>query len=46
MTEDEAAAQEKAGGFVAQQQEAAEADLDKLLAEAELATDDKEAPQA
>src|SRR5581483_5052064 len=45
-SEDEAAAQEKAGGFVAQQPEAADADLDKLLAEAELATDGKEAPQA
>jgi large subunit ribosomal protein L9 len=40
-SEDEAAAQEKAGGFVSQQQaEAAEADLDKLLAEAEEATDE------
>jgi large subunit ribosomal protein L9 len=39
-SEDEAAAQEKAGGFVsAQQAESQEqADLDKLLAEAELAT--------
>jgi len=37
-SEDEAAAQEKAGGFVAQQAETAEADLDKLLAEAEEAT--------
>ena len=36
-SEGEAAAQEKAGGFVPQQAEAeAEADLDKLLAEAEL----------
>jgi large subunit ribosomal protein L9 len=45
-SEDEAVAQEKAGGFVAQQPEAADADLDKLLAEAELATGDAEAPQA
>ena len=38
-SEDEAAAQEKAGGFVTQQAEdQAQADLDKLLAEAELAT--------
>ena len=38
-SEDEAAAQEKAGGFVAQQTEdQAQADLDKLLAEAEQAT--------
>jgi large subunit ribosomal protein L9 len=42
-SEDEAAAQEKAGGFVSAQQaeDQAEADLDKLLAEAELATADK-----
>jgi large subunit ribosomal protein L9 len=40
-SEDEAAAQEKAGGFVSQQQaEAAEADLDKLLAEAAEATEE------
>jgi large subunit ribosomal protein L9 len=49
-SEDEAAAQEKAGGFVsAQQQESQEqADLDKLLAEAELATAGTEeaAPEA
>ena len=38
-SEDEAAAQEKAGGFVpAQAEDQAQADLDKLLAEAELAT--------
>ncbi|GAB2175135.1 50S ribosomal protein L9 [Dongia sp. agr-C8] len=38
-SEDEAAAQEKAGGFVAAQAEdQAQADLDKLLAEAELAS--------
>jgi large subunit ribosomal protein L9 len=38
-SEDEAAAQEKAGGFVSAQQaeDQAQADLDKLLAEAELA---------
>ena len=38
-SEDEAVAQEKAGGFVAAQQaeDQAQADLDKLLAEAELA---------
>jgi large subunit ribosomal protein L9 len=43
-SEDEAAAQEKAGGFVPQQAEAeAQADLDKLLAEAELASTE-EAP--
>jgi large subunit ribosomal protein L9 len=42
-SEDEAAAQEKAGGFVAAQQaeDQAQADLDKLLAEAELAAGDK-----
>ena len=48
-SEDEAAAQEKAGGFVsAQQAESQEqADLDKLLAEAELATSGtEEAPEA
>jgi len=46
-SEDEAAAQEKAGGFVAQQNEdQAQADLDKLLAEAEQATGgSEEAPQ-
>jgi large subunit ribosomal protein L9 len=47
-SEDEAVAQEKAGGFVAAQQaeDQAQADLDKLLAEAELATNDtEEAPQ-
>lgn len=46
-SEDEAAAQEKAGGFVAQQTEdQAQADLDKLLAEAEQATGgSEEAPQ-
>ncbi len=38
-SEDEAVAQEKAGGFVAgQAEDQAQADLDKLLAEAELAT--------
>ncbi|HVM82682.1 MAG TPA: 50S ribosomal protein L9 [Candidatus Binatia bacterium] len=45
-SEDEAAAQEKAGGFVAQQAETAEADLDKLLAEAEEATGGSEAAQS
>jgi large subunit ribosomal protein L9 len=48
-SEDEAAAQEKAGGFVAAQQaeDQAQADLDKLLAEAEeAATGTEEAPQA
>ena len=48
-SEDEAAAQEKAGGFISAQQaeDQAQADLDKLLAEAELASGDKaEAPQA
>ena len=46
-SEDEAAAQEHAGGFVAQQTEdQAQADLDKLLAEAEQATGgSEEAPQ-
>jgi large subunit ribosomal protein L9 len=46
-SEDEAAAQEKAGGFVTQQAEdQAQADLDKLLAEAEEATGGtEEAPQ-
>jgi large subunit ribosomal protein L9 len=41
-SEDEAAAQEKAGGFVSQQQAEAEeeADLDKLLAEAQEATEE------
>ena len=39
-SEDEAAAQEKAGGFISAQQaeDQAQADLDKLLAEAELAS--------
>jgi large subunit ribosomal protein L9 len=48
-SEDEAAAQEKAGGFVSPQQaeDQAQADLDKLLAEAEQATGGtEEAPQA
>lgn len=48
-SEDEAAAQEKAGGFVSAQQaeDQAQADLDKLLAEAELAAGGtEEAPQA
>ncbi|HVY99500.1 MAG TPA: 50S ribosomal protein L9 [Dongiaceae bacterium] len=45
-SEDEAAAQEKAGGFVAQQPETEETDLDKLLAEAAEATGDEAAPQA
>ncbi|MDQ7247451.1 50S ribosomal protein L9 [Dongia sedimenti] len=48
-SEDEAAAQEKAGGFVSAQQaeNQEQADLDKLLAEAELATAGaEEAPQA
>jgi large subunit ribosomal protein L9 len=42
-SEDEAVAQEKAGGFVAAQQaeDQAQADLDKLLAEAEFAAGDK-----
>ena len=42
-SEDEAVAQEKSGGFVAAQQaeDQAQADLDKLLAEAELAAGDK-----
>ena len=46
-SEDEAAAQEKAGGFVpAQAEDQAQADLDKLLAEAEVATGGtEEAPQ-
>ena len=47
-SEDEAAAQEKAGGFVSAQQaeDQAQADLDKLLAEAELASGGtEEAPQ-
>jgi large subunit ribosomal protein L9 len=48
-SEDEAAAQEKAGGFVNPQlaeDEAAQADLDKLLAEAaEAAAGTEEAPQ-
>jgi large subunit ribosomal protein L9 len=46
-SEDEAAAQEKAGGFVTQQAEdQAQADLDKLLAEAEeAAVGTDEAPQ-
>jgi large subunit ribosomal protein L9 len=46
-SEDEAVAQEKAGGFVTQQAEdQAQADLDKLLAEAEeAATGTDEAPQ-
>ncbi len=47
-SEDEAAAQEKAGGFVSAQQaeNQEQADLDKLLAEAELATSGtEEAPQ-
>jgi large subunit ribosomal protein L9 len=47
-SEDEAVAQERAGGFVSAQQaeDQAQADLDKRLAEAELATDGaEEAPQ-
>jgi large subunit ribosomal protein L9 len=46
-SEDEAAAQEKAGGFVsAQVEDQAQADLDKLLAEAELPSGgSEEAPQ-
>ena len=47
-SEDEAVAQEKAGGFVnaEQAEDQAQADLDKLLAEAELATTGtEEAPQ-
>ena len=47
-SEDEAAAQEKAGGFISPQQaeDQAQADLDKLLAEAEQATGGtEEAPQ-
>ena len=48
-SEDEAAAQEKAGGFISPQQaeDQAQADLDKLLAEAEQASAGaEEAPQA
>jgi large subunit ribosomal protein L9 len=45
-SEDEAAAQEKAGGFVAQAPEAADTDLDKLLAEAAEASGEEAAPQA
>jgi large subunit ribosomal protein L9 len=48
-SEDEAVAQEKAGGFVSAQQaeNQEQADLDKLLAEAELATSGaEEAPEA
>ena len=48
-SEDEAAAQEKAGGFISAQQaeDQAQADLDKLLAEADQATGGtEEAPQA
>jgi large subunit ribosomal protein L9 len=44
-SEDEAAAQEKAGGFVPQTGDEAEADLDKLLAEAEEATGEAAAEQ-
>ncbi len=44
-SEDEAAAQEKAGGFVAQQADTAETDLDKLLAEAAEAQGEEAAPQ-
>jgi large subunit ribosomal protein L9 len=46
-SEDEAAAQEKAGGFVAAQQaeDQAQADLDKLLAEAEVAAGGAEPAQ-
>jgi len=46
-SEDEAVAQEKAGGFVAAQQaeDQAQADLDKLLAEAELAAGGSETAQ-
>ena len=46
-SEDEAAIQEKAGGFVAKTDDDATPDLDKLLAEAEAATGgDEEAPEA
>ena len=45
-SEDEAKAQEKAGGFVAEQPDAADTDLDKLLAEAAEASGDEAAPQA
>jgi large subunit ribosomal protein L9 len=46
-SEDEAAAQEKAGGFVTAQaaEDQAQADLDKLLAEAELATEGSDTAQ-
>jgi large subunit ribosomal protein L9 len=44
-SEDEAAAQEKAGGFVAEQRDTAETDLDKLLAEAAEAQGEEAAPQ-
>ena len=45
-SEDEAAAQEKAGGFVSQAAaDQEQADLDKLLAEAELATEGSETAQ-
>jgi large subunit ribosomal protein L9 len=46
-SEDEAAAQEKAGGFIAQQPDQAETDLDKLLAEAaEAQGEEAPAPQS
>jgi large subunit ribosomal protein L9 len=45
-SEDEAAAQEKAGGFVAQQPDTDQTDLDKLLAEAAEASGGETAPQA
>jgi large subunit ribosomal protein L9 len=45
-SEDEAKAQEKAGGFVAQAPETAETDLDKLLAEAQEAAGGEAAPEA
>src|SRR4051812_42882805 len=45
-SEDEAKAQEKAGGFVAQAADTAETDLDKLLAEAQEAAGGEATPEA
>jgi large subunit ribosomal protein L9 len=45
-SEDEAAIQEKAGGFVAKTDDDATPDLDKLLAEAEAATGSEDAAEA
>jgi large subunit ribosomal protein L9 len=45
-SEDEAVAQEKAGGFVAEAPDTAETDLDKLLAEAQEASGGEAAPEA